>query len=92
MTRALRPWIGPEIRDSQCGFRLIDARLASRLELATRHFDFESELLILAAVAHARVAQVPVSAVYGEERSKIRVVPDAWRFLRLLWRQERAAT
>lgn len=86
MTRLLRPLVGAGVRDSQCGFRLVSARLYRRLALSSLHFDLESELLIAAHRAGAVAVHVPVSVLYRGERSKIRVVPDAWRFARLLLR------
>lgn len=86
MTALLRPWAGRHLRDSQCGFRLFASGFHRALHTARNHFDAESEVLIEAHRLGARVVQVPVSVVYGSERSKIRVLPDTWRFLGLLAR------
>jgi glycosyltransferase involved in cell wall biosynthesis len=86
LTAALRPWTGPAVRDSQCGFRLIDAALFARLRLETCCFEIESEVLVEAARAGAILSCVPVSAVYAGETSKIRPVTDALRLARFLAR------
>lgn len=90
LTAILRPLAGAAVHDSQCGFRLISARLYRLLDLRCRHFDLESEVLIAAHRAGVEAVHVPVSAVYGNERSKIRAVPDAFRFLRLVARAARS--
>lgn len=84
MTEVLRRLSFPELRDSQCGFRLVARTLFDRLRPRTQHFDFESELLILAARAGAAFCHVPVSTVYHTENSKIRWIPDTVRFVRLV--------
>jgi glycosyltransferase involved in cell wall biosynthesis len=81
LTAALRPLAGPGLRDSQCGFRLISAGVWRSLATRCEHFDFESEVLIAARRAGIEVVQVPVSVVYGTERSKIRVGADSARFV-----------
>jgi glycosyltransferase involved in cell wall biosynthesis len=86
MTRLLRPLAGSDLRDSQCGFRLLGAALWRRLELRAEHFDIESEMLIAAFRAGARRAQVPVSVAPRRGASKIRPLADGWRFLALLCR------
>jgi glycosyltransferase involved in cell wall biosynthesis len=78
---------GQEIPDSQCGFRLFSRELATAfLEVPTTGFDFESEMLVLAARRGVRISAASVSTVYGDEVSKIHPVRDTIRFLKLLAR------
>ncbi len=78
---------GQRIPDSQCGFRLIRADLFAPLTAASaNNYDFETEMLVIASRLGHRIAPVPVSTVYGEEKSKIRPVRDTIRFFRLLRR------
>lgn len=86
MTWFLAPLTPRGLRDSQCGFRMLRASLLRGLRLVSNHFEIETEVLLEAARLGARIAQVPVSVVYGEEASKIRALPDAFRFLRLVCR------
>ncbi|HZN57341.1 MAG TPA: glycosyltransferase family 2 protein [Planctomycetota bacterium] len=86
LTAALRPFVGPDLKDSQCGFRLITARLYASMRLACEHFDLETEVLLAAARLEVRPVHVRVSTVYGGERSKIRPIADGGRFVRLLVR------
>jgi glycosyltransferase involved in cell wall biosynthesis len=78
---------GQPIPDSQCGFRLLRADLLPALTAAaSNNYDFETEMLVIASRAGHRIAPVPVSTVYGDEKSKIRPVRDTIRFFQLLRR------
>lgn len=77
---------GTKIRDSQVGFRLIRVETWRGLKLGGDRFDLESEVLIKACRAGARVREVPVRTIYGNEVSKIRPIRDTVRFLSLLAR------
>jgi len=72
---------GLGLRDSQCGYRLLDRALWERLDLHGRAFDLESELLLQAARLGARVVQVPVTQRPARVPSHVRRLPDSWRFL-----------
>lgn len=81
---------GQEIPDTQCGFRMIRRHLASALCAApSRRYDFETEMLSIAARHGCRIGAVPVSTVYGEEKSKIHPIRDTIRFIRLILRLKR---
>jgi glycosyltransferase involved in cell wall biosynthesis len=77
---------GVRIDDSQSGYRLIRLSMLNSLELVTRNFDLESEILIKAARKGAIIVSVPISTIYGEEKSKINPMVDTWRFLKLVIR------
>jgi len=74
------------IPDSQCGFRMIHRDLAPSLFCETDAFDYETEMLLIAARAGFKISAVPVSTVYGEEKSKIRPIRDTIRFYKLMAR------
>jgi glycosyltransferase involved in cell wall biosynthesis len=78
------------IPDSQCGFRMIRRDLAPELFCETDAYDYETEMLFVASKRGYTVDSVPVSTVYGDEKSKIRPVRDTIRFLRLLRRYKKA--
>ena len=80
------------IPDSQCGFRMIHRDLAPSLFCETDAFDYETEMLLIAARAGFKIAAVPVSTVYGEEKSKIRPVRDTIRFYKLMARYRIASS
>ena len=73
--------VGREIRDSQSGFRLIRLDKLLNLELRSRFYEFEMEVLIKMARAGCSIEQAPIPAVYedGRARSKMKPVRDTVR-------------
>lgn len=84
MSRRLSRLAGCELPDSQCGFRLVDLRVLSKLNLVTRHFEIESEVLLAFVGAGHPVAFVPVRAIYKSSQSKIHPWRDTVRWFRWL--------
>lgn len=82
MSRQLSRLAGVALPDSQCGYRLAHLPTLLSLELATRHFEIESEMCVAFARAGLDITFVPVTASYGPERSKICPLVDAWRWTR----------
>ncbi len=87
---------GTRLTDSQSGFRWISAAVLRAVPLESERFDAESEILIKASRLGFRIVEVPMPAVYGEERSKVHPGRDTVRFVRLVarsfrWRREMAA-
>jgi len=83
MSRALRR---SGILDSQCGFRLVRRAWLGEWLPKGHHFQFETEMALLAAARSGRVCNLPIPAIYGEEKSKIRPWRDALNFARCLFR------
>lgn len=89
------------LRDSQCGYTALSARVLARLPLDELYprYGFPNDLLAKLAEVDARVVDRPVTPIYGDERSGIRVLrvvgPIAWLLLRSglrrVSRQRRAA-
>jgi glycosyltransferase involved in cell wall biosynthesis len=75
---------GPRIPDSQTGYRLIRPRVVKGVKYSASRYAFESEILIRAARRGFRIAEVPISCVYGDEQSTISPGRDTLRFLRML--------
>jgi len=87
----LASWlVGQEIKDSQCGFRLVRMDALRRLRLRGRKYELEMEILIKVARAGCSIVHVPVRTVYdhGQARSKMKPVRDTVRicFLSLAYR------
>ena len=83
---------GQEIPDTQCGFRMFHRDLAAALcETESSKYDFETEMLVIAARRGGSIAAVPVSTVYGDEVSKIHPLRDTIRFFQLMHRLKHAA-
>jgi hypothetical protein len=59
--------------------------------LESSKYDFETEMLVVAARRGGTIAAVPVSTVYGDEVSKIHPVRDTIRFFKLMRRLKREA-
>lgn len=74
------------VHDSQCGFRLIRRAWLGPWLPAGYHFQFETELALLAATRPCRVVNVPILATYAREKSKIVPWRDAINFARCLAR------
>ena len=91
MTNRFMSWqisqvCGQPIPDTQCGFRMIHREVAPLLFCETDAFDYETEMLLIASKAGFKISPVPVSTVYGDEKSKIRPVRDTIRFFKLMGR------
>jgi len=81
---------GQPIPDTQCGFRMFHRDLAAAFcEMESSKYDFETEMLVVAARRGGRIAAVPITTVYGEEVSKIHPVRDTVRFFKLMRRLKR---
>jgi glycosyltransferase involved in cell wall biosynthesis len=78
-SRALSWFVGAPVRDTQCGFRLCRLEALRNLPLHARGYDIETEMLVKLRRRGARVAGVPISAVYTAGRSKLRPVRDTTR-------------
>lgn len=78
------------VADTQCGFRLVRRAWLGAWLPAGHHFQFESEMALLAASRPARVVNLPIAATYAREESKIVPMRDAVNFARCLW-QHRAS-
>jgi len=72
------------IPDSQSGYRFIRGDVLRQFRLTTRGYDTESEMLIQAGRMGYRIGALPISSIYGEERSAIRPGRDTIRFIRLV--------
>ena len=92
MTNRYMSWtisrvIGQRVPDSQCGFRMFHRSLAAEfLAVESAAFDFETEMLALAARKGCNIGAATVSTIYGDEVSKIHPVRDTLKFFKLLKR------
>jgi len=74
------------IVDSQCGFRLVRRAWLGSWLPAGHHFQFETEMALLAATRPCRVINLPIAAIYDREESKIVPWRDAVNFVHCLLR------
>lgn len=83
---------GQWVPDTQCGFRMIHRDLLQAMvEIATTKFDYETEQLVVASRRGCQIAAVPISTIYGDEKSKIHPVRDTIRFMEMMARFKREA-
>ncbi|MEI6634092.1 MAG: glycosyltransferase family 2 protein [Chlamydiota bacterium] len=80
---------GLRIPDSQCGYRLVREGAFRRMTFRAMRYDAESEMLIEAGRAGCRIISVPVSTIYGTEKSRISPFKDTVRFFNLVMRHLR---
>lgn len=73
------------IPDTQSGFRLITKEVLKKVKPVTAHFEAESEILIKTSWSGFRISSVPISTVYGKEKSKIKAGQDTRRFFQMLF-------
>jgi glycosyltransferase involved in cell wall biosynthesis len=87
-SRALSSFIGVDVRDTQCGYRLFTTRALRDLPLKARGYEIETEMLVKLRRRGGRIASAPVTAVYAGQSSKLRPVRDTTRtcFLAVYYR------
>jgi glycosyltransferase involved in cell wall biosynthesis len=76
---ALSKFVGVPVADTQSGFRLVRCDALQGVVLTARGYEIETEMLIRLVRRRARLKCVPVRAVYGIGRSKLRPVRDTTR-------------
>jgi glycosyltransferase involved in cell wall biosynthesis len=77
---------GRLIKDSQCGFRLLDSAILAGLSLEENRFHLESEMLIKTAWRKIRIGFVQVPTIYLQEKSSINNFRDTLNFISLIFR------
>ena len=94
MTNRFMSWLlsrkmGVHVPDTQNGYRLYATGVLDDVQVADPRFAAESEILLELAGRGVRMASVPVSTIYGDEKSKIHPFKDTVRFFRMLRRRRR---
>jgi glycosyltransferase involved in cell wall biosynthesis len=82
MSQRISRLAGAQLPDSQCGFRLAHLETLLSLPIAASRFEIESEMLVAFLAARHKIEFVPVQTIYKNAASKIRPLPDTWRWLR----------
>jgi glycosyltransferase involved in cell wall biosynthesis len=72
------------IPDSQCGYRLLRRHVLEQINLETSSYDTESEMLFKSAKKHFKIKSIPISTIYGGQKSSINPLIDTFRFIKLL--------
>jgi hypothetical protein len=75
------------VDDAQSGFRALSRRVVANVKPRGDRYEFETQLLILAARAGYRMTFVPIPTVYASVvPSQFRPVRDSARIIGTLWR------
>ncbi len=69
------------IKDSQCGYRLLNLSKILKIPITSKKYEAESELLIKACRAGLSIKEVPIVTVYDRGKSHIHRFKDTLRFL-----------
>ena len=87
-SRALSAFMGIRVQDTQCGFRLFSARALRPMALTAKGYEIETEMIVKVRRQGGRIASVPVTSVYGAQRSKLKPVRDTTKtcFLAVYYR------
>jgi len=70
---------GRRFTDPQSGFRALSQRALEGLELRAERYSIEHIMILEAVRKGFRIEEVPVSCIYGDERSHIRPLQDSLR-------------
>ena len=83
--------IGRRVQDNQSGYRLLSRRLMEAvLASGERGFEFEMEMIVVAAKRGWPIEGVPIRTIYGDEVSNIKPVQHVAHFLRMVRNTRRA--
>ncbi len=78
-SRVISRLSGQRLTDPQSGFRAIHSRILPHLELKAERYSIEHIMILEAARKKFRIREVPISCIYGDERSNIRIFSDSLR-------------
>jgi len=88
LTSQIITWFsGQEIKDSQCGFRLIHREILENIKLSENGYQLESEMILESAKEGFHIDCVVIPTVYNNEKSNIANFADTYRFARLMFRE-----
>jgi glycosyltransferase involved in cell wall biosynthesis len=80
MSRLISSACRESIADTQCGYRYIHCDILKALDLTSRDFEIETEILMKACQKGFKVYNVPVKTIYRNEESRINPFKDTIRF------------
>ena len=72
------------VGDAHCGMRAFTQEAYQRMHLQTGGMEFASEMVINAAKAGLRMAEVPITYYPRQGESKLQSLRDGWRHLRFM--------
>jgi glycosyltransferase involved in cell wall biosynthesis len=78
---------GQNIKDSQCGFRLIPRNILKDNSFKEKGFQFESEFILWCSKENIPVEFVDIPTIYNSHGSSINHIGDTYRFIKLIIRE-----
>jgi len=78
---------GSNIKDSQCGFRLIRRSVVERVHLESAGYEAETEFLIKAVRCGFKIDFVPIQTIYGTEKSYMTHWTTTKNFIKVIVRK-----
>jgi glycosyltransferase involved in cell wall biosynthesis len=84
-SRIARRWFRAPVHDIYCGLRGFTKELYQRLDQRCTGMEFATEMIIKASLAHARIAEVPITLHPDGRKSHpphLKTFRDGWRTLR----------
>jgi glycosyltransferase involved in cell wall biosynthesis len=84
LTRLLNVLFRLNVSDAHSGFRAFTRRALDKMALQCEGMEFASEIVVKAARANLRVAEVPITYDRRIGESKLNSFKDGWRHLRFL--------
>lgn len=83
-SRFLRLFFKIPVTDSQSGFRAFKRKVIESVSFSDPRFAAETEILINAKQKGFRIGEVKITTIYGEEKSKMRIIEDTLRWVKLV--------
>ena len=84
MSLVISALCGCWIPDSQCGFRLFRVKAISSIKIEGNKFEIDSEPLVKLARRGYAIESIPITSIYGKEKSQINPLVDTMRFFRFV--------
>lgn len=88
LTALLNIRFGLKVTDAHSGFRAFTQEALKRMDLRCQGMEFASELVVKAAQAGLRVAEIPIIYHPRIGKSKLNSLKDGWRHIRFLTSQD----
>lgn len=85
LTAVLNLACGLKVSDAHSGFRAITSEALDKIGLESGGMEFASEMIVKAARANLRTAEIPITYHPRIGVSKLNPLRDSWRHLRLLF-------
>ena len=72
---------GQRLTDPQSGFRALNGKMAISLELRAERYAIEHIMILEVSRKKGRIKELPISCIYGDEVSHIRIFSDTLRVM-----------